>query len=166
MQNDAQIINEVAAALKCEPQSVKLVATAMECSLRIAKQDFIELRKLSETHCDKCEFAPERGGPIFHCDACRWRIASELYRRLHTGPQPDPAVTPDVWLVARCQACGAVGAAGVIDVDPAMAIDLGQIVQKSVRGYRVRIEPGPVAITGCACDDSQRLRKTVRDYSK
>jgi uncharacterized protein YlaI len=166
MQSDAQIIDEVAKALKCEPQHVVLVATALECSNRIAKHDFDELRKLSETHCSGCVYVEDDGGKMIHCRDCSERIVTELYRRMHTGPQPDPAETPDVALVARCCNCGAVGAAGVIDVDPAMAIDLGQIVQKSVRGFRVRIEPGPVAITGCACDDAQRLRKTVRDYSK
>jgi hypothetical protein len=161
-----QIIDDVAKSLECEPQNVVLVALAARCSVKIGTHDFNELRKLSETHCNAAIVFDGRWQMLAHCDACCRRIVTELWRRMHTGPQPDPAETPDVYLVARCRNCGAVGAAHAIDVDPGMAIDLGQIAQQSVRGFLVRIEPGPVAVTGCACDDSHRLRKTVRDYSK
>jgi hypothetical protein len=160
------MLADVAKALECEPQHVVIVATAARCSVKIGTHDFSALRELSETCCNHCDCFEDDGSLLAHCDACCRRIVTELWRRMHTGPQPDPAETPFVYVVARCRNCGAVGAAGIIDVDPCMAIDLGQIVQQSVRGFLVRIEPGPVAITGCACDDSQRLRKTVRDYSK
>jgi hypothetical protein len=151
---------DVAKSLECEPQNVVLVALAARCSVKIGTHDFSALRELSETCCNHCDCFEDDGSLLAHCDACCRRIVTELYRRMHTGPQPDPAVTPDVYLVARCRNCGAVGAAHAIDVDPGMAIDLGQIAQQSVRGFLVRIEPGPVAITGCACELETKPKST------
>lgn len=148
-----QIIDETAKALECEPGNIKLMATAARCSNRLAAFDFGKLLELSETHCNKCSFFEDSGELRDHCDRCCRRITTEIYRRMHLGPRPDPDVEP-AFLVARCRRCGAVGAAHVIEADPSYPIDLGQIVQKSLRDFLVRIETGPIAITGCQCDEA------------
>jgi hypothetical protein len=73
-----------------------------------------------------------------------------------------PLLYPLLCLVARCPLCGAISAGSVITDDRQTAKELGRIVQKALRGFRVEVDYEPVNISGCKCTDEQRIQKRLQ----
>lgn len=61
-------------------------------------------------------------------------------------------------LIARCRACGKIGAGSLIGQESSYSKQLGKIVQKSLLGFEVTVMAvsGSVPIEGCGYTDEER----------
>jgi hypothetical protein len=75
--------------------------------------------------------------------------------------ETDVDLIPCLCIVARCCACWSVGSAHVITPDCNCSEDIGEIAQKSLDGFAVTVERGPVTISGCNCTRANRRRLSV-----